>query len=56
VIVVGIAQQRLNADRPCGKPLKDDLPDWSAMDRQCAIRSTQKFRPLYDRLYAQVAA
>jgi lysophospholipase L1-like esterase len=58
VIVVGIAHNsnELNADRPCGKPLKHDLPDWSAMDRQCAVRSTQRFRPLYDRLYAQVAA
>jgi hypothetical protein len=46
----------LNADQPCGKPLKNDLPDWAAMDRQCAARSTQKFRPLYDRLYAQLAA
>jgi hypothetical protein len=58
VIVIGIAHNsnELNADRPCGKPLKNDLPDWSAMNRQCALRSTQKYRPLYDRLYAQVAA
>ena len=26
------------------------------MERQCSIRSTQKFRPPYDRLYAQIAA
>jgi len=58
IIVVGIAHNsnELDADQPCGKPLKHDWPDWPAMNRQCAIRSVQKFRPLYDRLYAQVAA
>jgi lysophospholipase L1-like esterase len=58
VIVVGIAHNsnELAADQPCGKPLKNNLPDWSAMDRRCAARSAQKFRALYDRLYAQVAA
>ena len=58
VIVVGIAHNsnELNADEPCGKPVKNDLPDWSAMNRQCATRSAQKFAPLYDKLYTQVAA
>ena len=57
VIVVGIAHNsnELSADQPCGRPLKNGLPDWSAMDRSCAARSAQKSRPLYDRLYAQVA-
>jgi hypothetical protein len=26
------------------------------MDRQCSIRSAQKFRPLYDQLYSQIAS
>lgn len=58
VIVVGIAHNsnEMNADQPCGKPLKNDMPDWSEMDRQCAIRSAQKYRPSYDRLYSQIAS
>ena len=64
VIVVGIAHNsnELAAEEPCGKPLMSapgsvfSLPDWSAMDRECATRSAQKFAPLYDKLYAQVAA
>jgi lysophospholipase L1-like esterase len=58
VIVVGIAHNsnELAGDRPCGKPLRNHLPDWSGMDRRCAARSAERFRPLYDRLYAQVAA
>jgi len=58
VIVVGIAHNsnELSAEEPCGKPLLFGLPDWSAMDRQCATRSAQKFAPLYDKLYARVAA
>jgi lysophospholipase L1-like esterase len=58
VIVVGIAHNsnELAAEEPCGKPLLFGLPDWSAMDRQCATRSAQKFAPLYDKLYARVAA
>jgi hypothetical protein len=46
----------MNADQPCGKPLKNDMPDWSAMDRQCAIRSAQQYRSSYDRLYSQIAS
>ena len=64
IIVVGIAHNsnELAAEEPCGKPLMlavgsaVGLPDWSAMDRQCATRSAQKFAPLYDKLYARVAA
>jgi hypothetical protein len=64
VIVVGIAHNsnELAAEEPCGKSLMSapgsvfSLPDWSAMDRECATRSAQKFAPLYDKLYAQVAA
>jgi hypothetical protein len=58
IIVVGIAHNsnERNADRPCGKPLKGDLPDWPYMERQCAIRSAQRFRPMYDQLYSQIAS
>jgi lysophospholipase L1-like esterase len=58
VIVVGIAHNsnELASDQPCGKPFKNDQPDWSAMDRQCAIRSAQRFRPMYDQLYSQIAS
>jgi lysophospholipase L1-like esterase len=58
IIVVGIAHNsiELNADRPCGKPLIGDLPDWSAMDEQCAVRAAEQSRPQFDRLYSQIAA
>ena len=58
VIVVGIAHNsnELSAEQPCGKPLMFGPPELSAMDRQCATRSAQKFAPLYDKLYARVAA
>jgi lysophospholipase L1-like esterase len=58
IVLVSIAHNtiELAADLPCGKPLKGDLPDWSAMDEQCAIRSTEASRPQYDRLYSHIAA
>ena len=59
VILVAIAHNsnELSSDKPCGKPRDIDTnPDWSAMNHSCAARSAQKFRPLYDQLYAQVAA
>jgi lysophospholipase L1-like esterase len=58
VIVVGIAHNtiELNADRPCGAPLQDDLPQWAAMDSACAVRSAKRARILYDRLYSRIAA
>lgn len=58
VIVVGIAHNsnELNADEPCGKPVKNNLPDWSAMNSECATVAAQKSAPLYDKLYTQVAA
>jgi lysophospholipase L1-like esterase len=59
VILVAIAHNsnELGSDEPCGKPRDaEENPDWSVMDGRCAARSAQKFRPLYDRLYAQVAA
>ena len=56
VIVVGIAHNtiELNADRPCGQPLVDDQPDWTAMTRTCADNSTKAARPLYDELFTKV--
>jgi hypothetical protein len=56
--VIGIAHNsnELAAEQPCGAPLVNNVPDWSAMTRECATRSAQQFAPLYDRLYAQVAA
>lgn len=59
IIVVGIAHNtiQLNADRPCGAPRGNgDLPRWAAMDRACAVRSARQARPLYDRLYSQIAS
>lgn len=58
IIIVGIAHNtiELNADRPCGAPLQNDLPQWAAMDRACATQSAKKARRLYDRLYARIAA
>jgi lysophospholipase L1-like esterase len=58
VIVVGIAHNtiELNADRPCGAPLQNELPRWSVMDRACATHSAKKARRLYDRLCARIAA
>ncbi len=59
VILVAIAHNsnELSSDKPCGQPrdVKGN-PDWSAMDARCAARSAQKFRPLYDQLFAQVTA
>jgi lysophospholipase L1-like esterase len=58
IIMVGIAHNtiELNADRPCGAPLQNDLPRWAAMDRACAIRSARRARSLYDQLYSRIAA
>lgn len=57
VVLVGIAHNsnELNADEPCGKPVVNDLPDWSVMTHPCAEKSAKTFRPRYDRLYAQIA-
>jgi lysophospholipase L1-like esterase len=60
-ILVGIAHNsiELNADRPCGSRVVDSgttFADWSKLDRSCARRSTDRFRPLYDRLFSTIAA
>jgi lysophospholipase L1-like esterase len=58
IIIVGIAHNtiELNADRPCGAPLQDNLPQWAVMDLACATQSAKKARRLYDQLYARIAA
>jgi lysophospholipase L1-like esterase len=47
VIVVGIAHNSndLSSDLPCGKPRdSNEMPDWSVMDRQRAIRTPAQQR------------
>ena len=60
-IIVGIAHNSiaLNADRPCGTrwvESRNTFVDWSKLDRACAIRTTARYRPLYDKLYSTIAA
>ena len=59
-IIVGIAHNtiELNAARPCGTRFieaRSTFADWSTIDRACAVRSTARYRPVYDRLYAKLA-
>lgn len=58
VIVVGIAHNsaELNADEPCGKPVVNNLPDWTAIDQQCATASAEKYRPQFNELFSHIAA
>jgi lysophospholipase L1-like esterase len=57
VIVVGIAHNsaELNADQPCGKPVVNDLPDWTAIDEQCAKSAAEMYRPQFEQVYSHVA-
>jgi hypothetical protein len=57
IIVVGIAHNsnELNVDQPCGKPLVNDLPDWSAMTAKCAVDSADASRPRFEQLYSTIA-
>jgi lysophospholipase L1-like esterase len=60
-IIVGIAHNsiELNADRPCGTHFVDSrntFADWSKLDEQCARRTTEHYRPLYDKLYSTIAS
>jgi lysophospholipase L1-like esterase len=58
VIIIGIAHNstELNQDKPCGGSLDaDDIPDWSKMDRACAVASAAKYRPQYEKLFSTVA-
>ena len=59
VILVGIAHNstELASDMPCGAPLgANDLPEWSEVDRQCAVAAAKKYRPVFAKLFADVAA
>ncbi len=60
-IIVGVAHNsiELNADRPCGTRFVDSrntFADWSKLDEQCARRTTERYRPQYDRLYSTIAS
>ena len=58
IILVGIAHNsfELNADAPCGRPVINDTPVWSVVSARCATKSAAKHRPMYQKLYAQIAA
>jgi lysophospholipase L1-like esterase len=58
-IVIGIAHNsfELATDRPCGRPVTSTgLPQWEAVDADCAATAAAASRSLYDRLYNRVAA
>ncbi|MDP9219735.1 MAG: hypothetical protein M3P23_04250 [Actinomycetota bacterium] len=58
VIIVGIAHNssELSQDKPCGGSLDaNNIPDWSKMDRACAVVSAAKYRPQYEKLFSTVA-
>jgi lysophospholipase L1-like esterase len=60
-IIVGIAHNTiaLNADEPCGTRFdeaRSTFVDWSKIDRSCSNASTARYRPMYDKLYATIAA
>ena len=58
VILVGIAHNsfELNADAPCGRPVINNTPVWSVVGARCARQSAAKYEPMYQKLYAQIAA
>lgn len=59
VIVVAIAHNsvELNADEPCGAPLlENDIPDWDAIDEDCALEAAERYRPQFAELYSRIAA
>jgi lysophospholipase L1-like esterase len=58
VILVGIAHNsfELNADAPCGRPAINNTPVWSVVNARCATKSAAKYQPMYQKLYAQIAA
>lgn len=57
VILVGIAHNSfpLGADTPCGRPLVEGAPDWSAVDARCGVESAAEFAPVYEALYSRIA-
>ena len=46
----------LNVDAPCGRPVINETPVWSAVDARCAAKSAAKYQPMYQKLYSQIAA
>lgn len=58
VILIGIAHNsfELNAETPCGAPIINDAPDWSAVDAACAAESAAQYEPMYETLYSRVQA
>lgn len=56
VMLVGVAHNsfELNAEAPCGRPVVDDLPDWSAVDARCATESAARYEPMYQALYSRI--
>ena len=58
IIVVGIAHNsmELNADRPCGGAVTNELPDWSKLTPACAKAAAAKYKPQFDTLFKEVAA
>jgi lysophospholipase L1-like esterase len=58
VILIGIAHNslELNSDTPCGGSLDaNDIPDWSKLNRACAVSSAATYRPQYEKLFSTVA-
>ena len=59
VILVGIAHNsvELNADEPCGAPLLEgEIPDWDAIDEECAVEAAERHRVQLEELYSRIAA
>jgi lysophospholipase L1-like esterase len=58
LLLVGIAHNsfELNADEPCGAPLINDNPDWSAVTPACGKRAAAGFADDFNELFTKVAA
>ncbi len=58
LILVGIAHNsfELNADEPCGEPLIEGNPDWSAVTPACGKQAAAGFADDFNELFKQVAA
>jgi lysophospholipase L1-like esterase len=60
-IIVGIAHNSfpLNDPIPCGSPIDPAtgaLQDWTKVDAACAVKATNRYRPVYDELFATVSS
>ncbi len=58
IIVIGIAHNsmELNAHRPCGGAVTNELPDWSKLTPACAKAAAARYQPQFDTLFKKVAA